>query len=293
MKVAVFGTHVSEHFTPVLQDFFGFLKAHNIQVQVYKPFYDHLIKDINADVYYSSFFHSHDDFDSGNAFIFSVGGDGTFLQSVLHIRNFEVPVIGVNAGRLGFLADISEEHMRDALIHIFKHNYKVVERSMLEIEFSDRENLDFNYALNETTVLKTDNSSMLNVMAFIDGEFLNNYWADGLIVATPTGSTAYSLSVGGPILTPDSENFIITPLAPHNLTIRPIVVPDNCEIVLKVEGRGSNYLISLDSRSEAVEFSTLIKIRKASFKLKTLQLPEQPFFSTLRNKLMWGVDRRN
>ncbi|MFV0267842.1 MAG: NAD kinase [Draconibacterium sp.] len=293
MKVAVFGTHVSEHFTPVLQEFFDFLKAHKIQVQLYKPFYEHLVSDIQAEIFYTSFFESHSDFDDDNAFVFSVGGDGTFLQSVLHIRNFKVPVIGVNSGRLGFLADISEDHMRDALIHIFNHNYKVVERSMLEVEFSDRENLDFNYALNETTVLKTDNSSMLNVMAFIDGEFLNNYWADGLIVATPTGSTAYSLSVGGPILTPDSENFIITPLAPHNLTIRPIVVPDNCEIVLKVEGRGSNYLISLDSRSEAVEFSTLIKIRKASFKLKTLQLPEQPFFSTLRNKLMWGVDRRN
>jgi len=293
MKVAVFGTHVSEHFTPVLKEFFDFLKNHKIAVQLYKPFYDHLVSEIKAEVYYSSFFHSHADFDDDNEFVFSVGGDGTFLQSVLHTRNCKVPVIGVNSGRLGFLADISEEYMKDALINIFNHNYKVIERSMLEIEFSDRANLDFNYALNETTVLKTDNSSMINIVAYIDGEFLNNYWADGLIIATPTGSTAYSLSVGGPILTPDSENFIITPLAPHNLTIRPIVVPDNCEIELKVEGRGSNYLISLDSRSVAVEFSTLIKIRKASFKLKTLQLPEQPFFSTLRNKLMWGVDRRN
>jgi NAD+ kinase len=164
---------------------------------------------------------------------------------------------------------------------------------MLEIEFSDRENMDFNYALNEMTVLKTDNSSMMNVAAYIDGEFLNNYWADGLIIATPTGSTAYSLSVGGPILTPDSENIIISPLAPHNLTNRPIVVPDNGVITLKVEGRGANYLTSLDSRSVALEFSTEITVKKARFKLQTLQLPDQLFFSTLRNKLMWGIDRRN
>jgi NAD+ kinase len=164
---------------------------------------------------------------------------------------------------------------------------------MLEVEFSDRENLDFNYALNEMTVLKTDNSSMLNITAYVNNEFLNNYWADGLIISTPTGSTAYSLSVGGPILTPNTENFVITPLAPHNLTIRPIVVPDNCEIKLRVEGRGTNYLTSLDSRSVAVEFSTVLKIKKAGFKLKTLQLSEQPFFNTLRTKLMWGIDRRN
>lgn len=293
MKVAVFGTQVSDEFVPVLQEFFGFLKTHNAEVQLYKPFYIHLTEELKTTTYYTSFFHSYSDFDSDNKFIFSVGGDGTFLQSVLQIRNFSIPVIGVNSGRLGFLADISEDQVKDALISIFNNRFKVVERSMLEVEFSNRENLDFNYALNEMTVLKTDNSSMLNVAAYIDGEFLNNYWADGLIIATPTGSTAYSLSVGGPILTPNSENIIITPLAPHNLTIRPIVVPDNCVITLKVEGRGSNYLTSLDSRSVAVEFSTVITVRKAQFKLKTLQLPEQPFFNTLRNKLMWGIDRRN
>lgn len=293
MKVAVFGTQVSDEFVPVLQEFFGFLKTHKAEVQLYKPFYIYLTEELKTTTYYTSFFHSYSDFNGDNQFIFSVGGDGTFLQSVLQIRNFSIPAIGVNSGRLGFLADISEDQVKDALKSIFINRFKIVERSMLEVEFSNRENLDFNYALNEMTVLKTDNSSMLNVAAFIDGEFLNNYWADGLIIATPTGSTAYSLSVGGPILTPNSENIIITPLAPHNLTIRPIVVPDNCVITLKVEGRGSNYLTSLDSRSVAVEFSTVITVRKAKFKLKTLQLPEQPFFNTLRNKLMWGIDRRN
>lgn len=293
MKVAVFGTHVTDDFVPVLQEFFGFLKAHDIKVQLYKPFYIHLTEELKTSTYYQSFFHSYTDFDDDNEYIFSVGGDGTFLQSVLHIRNFSIPVIGVNSGRLGFLADISEDQVKEALKNIFSNKYKVIERSMLEVSFSDRMNIDFNIALNEMTVIKTDNSSMLNIAAYLDGEFLNNYWADGLIIATPTGSTAYSLSVGGPILTPDSENFIITPLAPHNLTIRPIVVPDNSEILLKVEGRGSNFLTSLDSRSVAVEFSTTVKIRKAANKLKTLQLPYQPFFYTLRHKLMWGIDRRN
>ncbi len=293
MKIAVFGTSVADDFVPVLQEFFGFLRSSNLRVQMYKPFYTHLTEEVKTEVYYTSFFHSYSDFDSDNEYIFSVGGDGTFLQSVLHIRNFEIPVVGVNSGRLGFLADISEDQVNDALKNIFSKKYKVVERSMLEIGFSNRKNIDFNYALNEMTVLKTDNSSMLNVAAYVDGEFLNNYWADGLIIATPTGSTAYSLSVGGPVLTPGSESFVITPLAPHNLTVRPIVVPDNSEIELKVEGRGVNFLTSLDSRSFAMEFSTSIKVRKAAFKLKTLQLPEQPFFYTLRNKLMWGMDRRN
>lgn len=293
MKVAVFGTSVSDEFIPVLDEFFQFLKKNSIEVQLFKPFYTFLVDELNTIPYYNSFFHSFIDFDENNEFIFSVGGDGTFLHSVINIRNFSVPVVGLNSGRLGFLADISSDQVNDALTHIFNHNYSVIERTMLQVDFIGSANLDFNYALNELTVLKTDTSSMINVSAYLDKELLNNYWADGLIIATPTGSTAYSLSVGGPILTPDSENFVITPLAPHNLTIRPIVVPDTYEIKLKVEGRGAQYLATLDYRSVAVEFETTIKVKKADFKLKTLQLPDQPFFNTLRNKLMWGIDKRN
>jgi NAD+ kinase len=293
MKIAVFGTTVSESFIPVLTEFFDFLKIGKIEVQLFKPFYTFLVNELKSEPYCTSFFQSYQDFDNKCDFIFSVGGDGTFLQSVLNIRNFDIPVIGVNSGRLGFLADISEDQVHNALTNIFNHNYTLLERSMLQVDFSGKENMGFNFALNEMTVLKTDTSSMINVYAYLDKELLNNYWADGLIIATPTGSTAYSLSVGGPILTPDSENFVITPLAPHNLTIRPLVVPDNYEIKLKVEGRGTQFLASLDSRSIAVDLSTIITIKKASFKLKTLQLPDQTFFSTLRNKLMWGMDRRN
>lgn len=293
MNVAVFGTTVSESFTPVLHEFFGFLKSNKIEVQLFQPFYSFLVDELKTTPYYTSFFHSSEDFNNNCDFIFSVGGDGTFLHSVLNIRNFDIPVVGVNSGRLGFLADISEDQVQNALSNIFNHNYILMERSMLQVEFSGMENMDFNFALNEMTVLKTDNSSMINIYAYLDKELLNNYWADGLIIATPTGSTAYSLSVGGPILTPDSENFVITPLAPHNLTVRPLVVPDNYEIKLKVEGRGTHFLTSLDFRSVAVDLATIITVKKAGFKLKTLQLPGQTFFSTLRNKLMWGIDRRN
>lgn len=293
MKVAVFGTSVSSDFVPVLQEFFQFLKWNHVQVQIFKPFYRYLKEELNTETYHTDFFESHVDFDTENEFIFSVGGDGTFLHSVVNIRNFDIPVVGVNSGRLGFLADISEDQVQTALSNIFNHQYSIVERSMLEVEFEGQENLEFNFALNEMTVLKTDTSAMINISAYIDKELLNNYWADGLIIATPTGSTAYSLSVGGPILTPDSENFVITPLAPHNLTVRPIVVPDHYEINLVVRGRGTQFLTSLDFRSVAVDLNTKIKVRKANFKLKTLQLPDQLFFNTLRTKLMWGIDRRN
>jgi len=293
MKVAVFGTSVSDDFMPMLREFFEYLKANKIEVQLFKPFHSFLENELKLKPYSTSFFTSYRDFSDSNNYIFSVGGDGTFLHSVLDIRNFEIPVIGVNSGRLGFLADISENQVQDALTQIFNKKYSIVERSMLRIDFIGQPNMEFNFALNELAVHKTDNSSMINISAYLDKDLLNNYWADGLIIATPTGSTAYSLSVGGPILTPDSENFVITPLAPHNLTIRPLVVPDNYEIRLKVDGRGSNYLTSLDFRSVAVNLNTEIIVRKADFKLKTLQLNDQTFFNTIRNKLMWGIDRRN
>ncbi|MDR2911440.1 MAG: NAD kinase [Bacteroidales bacterium] len=293
MKVAVFGTSVSEEFISVIREFFSFLKKSKTEVQLFKPFYFFLVEKLGVSPYYSSLFDSHSDFDADNKYIFSVGGDGTFLHALLNIQNFEIPIIGVNSGRLGFLADISQEQMCDALENIFNRNYSVVERSMLQIEFEGQKNIEFKFALNEMTVSKTATCSMINILAYLDKELLANYWADGLIIATPTGSTAYSLSVGGPILTPDSENFVITPLAPHNLTVRPLVVPDKYEITLKVEGRGTHYLTSFDFRSIPVDFSTKITVKKAGFKLKTLQLPDQTFFSTLRNKLMWGVDKRN
>ncbi len=293
MKIAVFGNSVSESFIPVLDEFFNFLKKNKINVQLFRPFYEFLVTELKVDPYHTSFFSSPSDFSDDNSFIFSIGGDGTFLHSFVNIQNFEIPIVGVNSGRLGFLADISQDQVKNALENIFSSHYSVIERSLLEVEFGGDEKSEFNLALNELAVLKTDSSSMINIVALCNGQLLNNYWADGLIVATPTGSTAYSLSVGGPVLTPDSQNFVITPLAPHNLTIRPVVVPDNYEIELSVEGRGTHFLASMDYRSVAVKFSAPIKIRKAGVTLKTLVLPDEHFFNTLRNKLMWGADKRN
>ena len=278
MKVAVFGTKVSTEFSSVLREFFRYFEKSNIDLQLFYPFKEFLKKELHLDAYHTSVFSSHIDFNPDCRFIFSVGGDGTFLHSVMHIRNFDIPVVGVNSGRLGFLADISENQINGALSQIFENKFSVVERSMLQVDFRGQENLDFNFALNEMTVLKTDTSSMINISAFLGDDLLNNYWADGLIIATPTGATAYSLSVGGPILTPDSSNFVITPLAPHNLTGRTLVVPDNYEIKLKVEGRRSHFLTSLDFRSVPVELATEITVKKSDFKVKTLQLNDQTFF---------------
>ncbi len=293
MKIAVFGTQVQGEFLPVLQQFFQYLEENQVQVYLYRPFYDFLSYEMQFTPVCAGFFHSHHDFKGDVKLIFSIGGDGTFLHSFLTIRNFEIPVVGVNSGRLGFLADISREEIIDGLTLILQGRYQIIERSLLEVNLQGAPNFDFNYALNEMTVLKTDSSSMIVIHLLVNGEFLNSIWADGIIIATPTGSTAYSLSVGGPILTPDSENFVITPIAPHNLTVRPVVVPDHYELSLKVEGRGNQYLTSLDSRSVNVDLSTTITIKKAGFKVKTIHLPGQSFFQTLRNKLMWGADTRN
>jgi NAD+ kinase len=293
MKVAVFGTTIQADFIPVLKKFFQHLQNSDVQISLYGPFLAFLKREMQYNPPCDAVFHSHDDFTSQVEYIFSIGGDGTFLHSFFTIRNFNIPIIGVNSGRLGFLADISQEHVNDGLTSILQGKYQVIERSLLEVNLHGSVDFDFNYALNEMTVVKTDTSSMIVIHAWINNEYMNSIWADGLIIATPTGSTAYSLSVGGPILAPDSADFVITPIAPHNLTVRPIVVPDHNELLLKVGGRSSQYRISLDSRSMSIDLDTTISVKKADFKLKTLHLPEQPFYDTLRNKLMWGADKRN
>ncbi len=293
MKIAVFGSSVQQKFIPVLQEFFSYLHENQVEIYLYAPFHDFLAEELKYVPPFSGLYTSHTDFTGDARFIFSIGGDGTFLHSFRTIRHFDIPVVGINSGRMGFLADISKGEVIEALSNLLDGNYVVTERSLLEVSFNGAPNFEFNYALNEMTVLKTDTSSMINIQAWANGDFLNSIWADGLIIATPTGSTAYSLSVGGPILTPDSENFVITPIAPHNLTVRPIVIPDHYKVLLKVEGRGNQYLTSLDSQSVNVNLSTTISIKKAGFKLKTLHLPGQTFFHTLRSKLMWGADKRN
>ena len=225
--------------------------------------------------------------------VLSVGGDGTFLETVLKIKDYEIPVAGVNTGRLGFLANISEEELSHSIDMLCQGEFKTIERSLLEIvQPSSLFEGSTSAALNEVTIQKAD-LSMVTINVFIDDIYLNTYWADGLIISTATGSTAYNLSVGGPILSPEDQSFIISPIAPHNLTIRPIIVSGESRLRMVIEGRSSEYLATCDFRSKRLPFSQELHIEKSAHKLRTVMLKGMDFYSTLRNKLMWGADRRN
>lgn len=293
MKIALYGLTVNPDFREELARLLELLKEKQFENYIYKPFWDYLQNDCLLSPEIAGVFESTDELPQDVCYIFSVGGDGTLLKSFMIAQKSSLPLVGINSGRLGFLSDISREEIEKSLDDILAGNILIDERTVLELEIVDKDHSEFYYALNEITVTKLDSSSMISIHTYVNDEFLNTYWADGLIVSTPTGSTAYSLSVGGPILTPDSHNFVISPIAPHHLTVRPIVVPDHHSITLSVEGRGMHFLTSVDSQSEATFFSVLLKIRKAPFNVKTVRLKEHSFFSTLRNKLMWGADKRN
>jgi NAD+ kinase len=226
-------------------------------------------------------------------FVLSLGGDGTLLETLTHVGQTEIPILGVNLGRLGFLATINKDETAFALQKVFEGAYSIDKRTLLKVESSKKLFNGLNFALNDLTVLKKDTASMLIIHAHIDGEYLNSYWADGIIVSTPTGSTGYNLSCGGPLVFPRSGNFILTPVSPHNLTARPIVVADTSEITLEVEGRSKNYLITLDSRIETGDTSLKLTITKENFKANLIQLEGRHYFKTLRQKLNWGFDIRN
>jgi len=293
MKIALYGLSVNSDFVEELQRLFELFEEKSIECFVYRPFLNYLHKEYGIQPIISGEFDHDTDLPEDVAFLVSLGGDGTFLKSFMVAKNRSIPMVGINSGRLGFLSDISRDEIEKALNGILEGNIIIDERTVLELELVKEDTSEFFYALNEITVTKLDSASMINIHTFVNGEFLNTYWADGLIIATPTGSTAYSLSAGGPILSPDSENFVICPIAPHNLTVRPIVVPDHHSISLQVEGRGLHFLTSIDSKSEAIHFTEILKIKKAAFKVKTIRLKDHTFFSTLRNKLMWGADKRN
>lgn len=293
MKIALYGLTVNPDFRDELARLLELLKAKQIDNFVYGPFLEYMQQECGLFPEVAGVFENTEELPDDVSFIFSVGGDGTLLKSFMVAQKSSLPLVGINSGRLGFLSDISREEIDKALDDIIAGNILIDERTVLELEIVQGDHSEFQYALNEITVTKLDSSSMISIHTSVNGEFLNTYWADGLIVATPTGSTAYSLSVGGPIITPDSQNFVISPIAPHHLTVRPIVVPDHHSITLTVEGRGLHFLTSVDSQSQPTYFSVLLKIRKAPFNVKTIRLKEHSFFSTLRNKLMWGADKRN
>ena len=293
MKIALYGLAVNPEFFEEILKLFNLFKEKEIESYVYRPFMEYLQQECGINPEISGQYENGNDLPDDISYLFSLGGDGTLLKSFIVAKNGSIPIVGINSGRLGFLSDIPRDEIEKALNDIIEGNIIIDERTVLELEIVNNNISVFQYALNEITVTKLDSSSMINIHTYVNGEFLNTYWADGLIIATPTGSTAYSLSVGGPILTPDSENFVISPIAPHNLTVRPLVVPDHHSITLQIEGRGLHFLTSVDSKSEPIYFSELLKIRKAPFKVKTIRLKDHSFFSTLRNKLMWGVDKRN
>lgn len=226
-------------------------------------------------------------------FFFSLGGDGTLLESVTYVGETEVPILGINTGRLGFLATISKEETEDALGQLFKGKYTIDTRAVLKLVSTPHLFGKLNFALNDITIMKKDTSSMITVHVHVDGQLLNSYWSDGIILSTPTGSTGYSLSCGGPLVYPKSESFILTPVSPHNLGTRPIVLSDKSEITFHIEGRSNKYLISLDSRFETIDASVKLKAVKEGFKVNLVELPGHHYFNTLRQKLNWGLDLRN
>lgn len=240
-----------------------------------------------------NWFSSKEDFKSGIDLAISLGGDGTFLKTVSYIRSSGVPVMGINTGRLGFLANTNFSDFESTLEKVKNKSYDFQQRSLLKVETEGNIFGEDNLALNELALHKKDTASMITVHASLDGKYLNSYWADGLIVATPTGSTAYSLSCGGPIITPGCEVHILSPIAPHNLNVRPVVVPDHMPIELTVEGRDRSYLLTLDSHSKIVKNGTVVKLKKAPFMINVIKFEENNFLDTIRNKMMWGLDRRN
>ena len=223
----------------------------------------------------------------------SIGGDGTLLEAVTHVAKAQIPILGINTGRLGFLATTTKSQVIEAIGCLFNHNYEIDGRMLLKVESDEDLFEGFNFGLNEFTVLKQDTSSMINVHAYLNDEFLNSYWADGLIISTPTGSTGYSLSCGGPVVFPHSKNLIITPVSPHNLNVRPLVVSEQSVVTLEVEGRSNYFLVSLDSRSRTMNTKTTLKVRKENFEARLIKFEGYSFVNTLRQKLNWGLDARN
>ena len=287
MKIAIFGSKHQKK--EQVEKLFRILIDNEAEIYLQEKFFNYL-RDVLHLQYTIAGIIKDSDFDAD--IVISIGGDGTFLRTASVIGKRDIPILGINAGRLGFLADVGEDDLEDTFQDIFTGNYRIEHRSQLQLSTEHKDYHGFNYALNEIAILKQDTASMVTVHAHINGEYLNSYEADGLIVATPTGSTAYALSVGGPVMEPTASNFIMAAVAPHSLSNRPLVVSDSSIITLDIESRSNSFLISLDGRSNVFKTGTRLLIRKADFTLKVIKRRENTFFDTLRNKLKWGVDPR-
>ena len=290
MRIAIFGNIYRPVILSHIQVLFQYFQDKQAVILLDRVLYDFVSEQGKIDLS-DTISIQDDNFDADLAL--SIGGDGTFLNTAARIGRKQIPILGINTGRLGFLADVSTEDIVPALDAILAKRYRVEERSLLFVETSDGTTFDYPYALNEVSVLKQDSSSMMSINASVNGEMVHTYQADGLIVSTPTGSTAYSMSVGGPLVVPQAENFILSPVASHSLNVRPLIVPDTWIIELEVHSRSQNYLVALDGRSKILEHKTKLRISKADYKVKIIKQLNHTFFDTLKNKLMWGVDKRN
>jgi NAD+ kinase len=292
MKLALFGKSIKEENKAYLIQLIRKLEEYQCELMVYGPFLEK-IKKIGEFDHLKNTFISHNELRGNTDMMFSIGGDGTLLDTVSFVRDSGIPVLGINLGRLGFLSSISRDDIIPAVEMVMKGEYTLDQRTLLHLKSRDNLFGDFKYALNDLTVNRKDSTSLIVIHVYVDDLFLNSYWADGLIVATPTGSTAYSLSSGGPIVSPRSENFVITPIAPHNLTIRPIIVSDKSEIKIIVKGRDKEFLASLDSKTDIINPDDELVIRRAGFKFNLVKIENKDFFTTIRDKLKWGLDARN
>ena len=291
MRVAIHGLSLKTEFLPILGGLFEKLQSLGIAICL-TPILDQQLRLLSPLTPAYQILQRPEDFD-GLDFFLSIGGDGTLLDSVCMVGKKEIPILGLNTGRLGFLANVATDKIGEAIEELAKGNYQIESRILLSLTSSKKLFHGVNFALNEFTIHKKDTSSMITVHTYIDGKYLNSYWADGLIVATPTGSTGYSLSCGGPLITPGAKNFVITPVSPHNLNVRPIIVSDEAEISFEIEGRTDKFMISLDSRSTSIASEMKLSVKKEAFSAKLVKLPSYHFFDTIRQKLNWGLDLRN
>jgi len=292
MKIAVYGqNYVKDATQKAVEKLLDFLLKNDASVYFEEDF----IKTQNSVIQNNAAVKTFNTLDANYDLLISVGGDGTILRAITYVRDLGIPIVGINTGRLGFLATIQTDEIETALTEIFKGEYKISERTLLSVSVSPK-NQDIehtNFALNEIAVSRKNTTSMITVETHLNDEFLTSYWADGLILSTPTGSTGYSLSCGGPVITPDANNFALTPIAPHNLSARPLIIPDNTKVTFRVNGREDQFLISLDSRIATLPNTTTVTIEKANFAIKMVERLDETFLNTLRKKLLWGEDRRN
>ena len=288
--IALFGKTLAPENGEYMRQLFKELADNQVKIAVYQPFADIVTAYVPAGVQYGVF-HSHEDLNAD--LLFSIGGDGTILDTVPFVLDSGIPVAGINMGRLGFLSSTSKNEIAMAVHSVVTGDYSVEQRTLLELVSPEKVFDNVKYALNELNVIRNPEHSLLAIKVFVDDVYLNTYWGDGILLATPTGSTAYSLSAGGPIIAPNAKNFVITPIATHNLTVRPVVIPDDSVIRIQVEGREKKFVFSMDSRSCTLDTSVQLEVRKAGFCLNLVRMRGEDFFGTIRNKLMWGKDNRN